>query len=396
LHGVAVGLTTALSAIHGAGIIHRDFKPENVLLPVGGVKVIDFGIARTLDATSLHTRTDQMVGTVAYMAPERFASDGSRTVTPAADIFAWGVMVAYAATGRTPFASDSPPATAMKILTQPPNLSGLTPPMRGLVERALAKDPAHRPTARELLDGLLGEERPAMGRARVTPPPGVPRSLERLQARTSRRRRRNLLTAAGAAVALAGAALGFALLPPAGSADSPRADAAAQRAGGVAAAASSAPRTRVAAPAPATRKATPEALLELLTRIFPDRELARPAALDDGLGVQVLMDAGPVTVAVDRDKNPDSDVRTAGPKITVERNPGNCVQDLLVRADWDDGTHVFLFVATCLPWDGADNKPVEPALTPSEAKRVVSDPRWGVTMEADLVTAGAQHFPGVG
>ena len=76
LHSVAIGVATALAAIHGAGVIHRDLKPRNVLLAPGSPKVIDFGIARALEATSQHTRTDQMVGTVAYMAPERF--DGAR------------------------------------------------------------------------------------------------------------------------------------------------------------------------------------------------------------------------------------------------------------------------------------------------------------------------------
>jgi serine/threonine protein kinase len=89
LHSVAIGVATALAAIHGAGVIHRDLKPRNVLFSLGTPKVIDFGIARALEVTSQHTRTDQMVGTVAYMAPERFDGD-SRTVTPAADVFAWG------------------------------------------------------------------------------------------------------------------------------------------------------------------------------------------------------------------------------------------------------------------------------------------------------------------
>ncbi|WP_305783419.1 serine/threonine-protein kinase [Symbioplanes lichenis] len=159
LHGVAVGIATALTAIHGAGVIHRDLKPSNVLVAPGGVKVIDFGIARPLEATSAHTRTDQMVGTVAYMAPERFDPAHVATVSFPADIFAWGAVVAYAATGRTPFAAESPPATAMRILTQPPDLSGLDGPLRALVERALAKEPAERPTAREVLDALLAVER---------------------------------------------------------------------------------------------------------------------------------------------------------------------------------------------------------------------------------------------
>ena len=406
LHSVAVGITTALSAIHGAGVIHRDLKPENVLLPVGGVKVIDFGIARTLDATSLHTRTDQMVGTVAYMAPERFASDGSRTVTPAADIFAWGVMVAYAATGRTPFAAGSPPATAMRILSQPPNLDGLTEPIRGLVDRALAKDPAQRPTARQLLDALLTEDTVAMSVPVARPiAQRVPRSVERLTARTARRRKRNAFAAAGGAVALTAAAvLGFALVPSLGGADAPEAprpgSVAVQRAGGTAATdPSSPPRKPAAAPAPATKAATPSAMLELLSRMFPDRTLSRGATVDDGdrLWAQVLMDGGDgpgrVSIEVTRDKNPDSQVRTTGPKITVEHNESNCIQNVLVRSDWDDGTHVFLAVSTCLPWDGAGNPETTPPLTVTEARKVVSDPRWGVTMDAELVTAGAKNYP---
>jgi eukaryotic-like serine/threonine-protein kinase len=156
LHSVAVGVATALAGIHGAGVIHRDLKPENVLLAPGSPKVIDFGIARAFEATSKHTRTDQMVGTVAYMAPERFSSVPGTELTAAADVFAWGCVVGYAGTGRTPFHGDSPPATAARILTQPPHLDGLAEPLRGMVALALAKEPADRPTARQLLDMLVG------------------------------------------------------------------------------------------------------------------------------------------------------------------------------------------------------------------------------------------------
>jgi eukaryotic-like serine/threonine-protein kinase len=162
LHSVAIGVATALTAIHGAGVIHRDLKPRNVLLAPGSPKVIDFGIARATEATGGNTSPDQMVGTVAYMAPERFGLEADSPLTPAADVFAWGGVVAYAGTGRTPFAADSPPATAARILTQPPDLTGLTGTLRDLVARALHKDPAHRPSARELLDLLLdGPQRPA-------------------------------------------------------------------------------------------------------------------------------------------------------------------------------------------------------------------------------------------
>ena len=154
LHSVAVGVATALAAIHGAGVIHRDLKPANVLFALGTPKVIDFGIARAFEATSQHTGTDQMVGTVAYMAPERFDSDSSR-IGPAADVFAWGVVVTYAGTGRTPFGGDSAAATAGAILTRPPRLDGLPVPLHQLVARTLDKEPALRPTAFELLDALV-------------------------------------------------------------------------------------------------------------------------------------------------------------------------------------------------------------------------------------------------
>jgi serine/threonine protein kinase len=147
LHSVAVGVATALAAIHGAAVIHRDLKPANVLFALGMPKVIDFGIAKATEPTSQHTRTSEMVGTLAYMAPERFDPETDRRPTPAADIFAWGAVIAYAASGRTPFAGDSPSVTAARILTQPPRLDGLPADLVPVIERALAKDPKERPTA---------------------------------------------------------------------------------------------------------------------------------------------------------------------------------------------------------------------------------------------------------
>jgi hypothetical protein len=202
LHGLAIGVATALTAIHGAGVIHRDLKASNVLLAPGSPKVIDFGLAREVDTTAHFTSTGELVGTVAYMAPERIEPAG-RELTPAADVFAWGVVVAYAGTGRVPFEAESLPAMATRILTRPPELAGLTGALRGLVEQALAKDPADRPTARTLLDRLL-----AIGPAATMDMSTV---VQRPAGRPTRRTVAGLALAAVLAVALVagGLAAGF-------------------------------------------------------------------------------------------------------------------------------------------------------------------------------------------
>jgi eukaryotic-like serine/threonine-protein kinase len=175
LYSVAVGVATALTGIHGAGVIHRDLKPQNVLLAPGTPKVIDFGIARAFEASSSYTRTGHMVGTVSYMAPERFSAPPGTPLTPAMDIFSWGCIVAYAGTGQTPFHGDSPEATAGRILTQPPHLGDLPEPLRTVVEAAVVKNPADRPTAKELLNmlvsgGAVGIARPPRRRPSGLPP----------------------------------------------------------------------------------------------------------------------------------------------------------------------------------------------------------------------------------
>jgi serine/threonine protein kinase len=156
LEHLSVGVATALSAIHGAGVIHRDLKPANVLLSPMGPRVIDFGIARALDNANQVTRTGQMIGTPSYMAPELI---GGGQGSPASDVFAWGCVVAYAATGRVPFGGPTVPAIMHQIVQGTADLSGLADPeLRGLVEAALEKDPAKRPTSGELLNQMVGRE----------------------------------------------------------------------------------------------------------------------------------------------------------------------------------------------------------------------------------------------
>ncbi|MES9539851.1 protein kinase [Actinomadura sp. NPDC000600] len=176
LHGVAVGVAAALVAIHSAGLVHRDLKPSNVLLSISGPRVIDFGIARALDMASSHTRTGQVVGTPGWIAPEQITT---QEVTPAVDVFAWGCLVAYAASGRNPFGQGSFQIMAARAVHADPEVGDLPPSLSGLVRAALRKDPAQRPTARDLLLALVGGSGEAavtteLGEAWTSPPPAGP------------------------------------------------------------------------------------------------------------------------------------------------------------------------------------------------------------------------------
>ncbi|MFI7700030.1 glycoside hydrolase family 6 protein [Nonomuraea sp. NPDC049480] len=147
LDGLAASMAMALRAIHGAGVVHRDLKPSNVLLSQVGPKVIDFGIAQLADAEM----SSAMVGTPSYMSPEQVSGS---SIGPASDIFSWGCTVAFAASGQPPFGSGPVPTILLRILNNPPDLRGLSGPLRDLVAASLAKNPAERPTAQDLMDRL--------------------------------------------------------------------------------------------------------------------------------------------------------------------------------------------------------------------------------------------------
>ncbi|GII31326.1 serine/threonine-protein kinase [Planotetraspora mira] len=149
LDRLAVGTASALAAIHGAGVVHRDFKPANVLIGPDGPRVVDFGIARPLDAD---TAPSALSGTPPYMAPEQLKGvHGS----PAADVFAWASTMVYAASGRSPFGADTVAAVFNRILTEDPDLTSVPEGLRGVLSACLAKDPRARPSARSLLVRLV-------------------------------------------------------------------------------------------------------------------------------------------------------------------------------------------------------------------------------------------------
>ncbi|MCK9870623.1 serine/threonine-protein kinase [Nocardiopsis dassonvillei] len=155
LQRLAITTATALVAIHKAGIVHRDFKPGNVLIGPDGPRVIDFGIARIDDGTA--TMTNSIVGTPSYMAPEQIEGRG---ITDKCDIFAWGCVIAFASTGRAPFGSDTVPAVVHRVVSAPPDLTGMDEALRPIVESCLDKNPDNRPNAQTLLMRLLGHEGP--------------------------------------------------------------------------------------------------------------------------------------------------------------------------------------------------------------------------------------------
>jgi serine/threonine protein kinase len=157
LRSLAVGVATALTAIHAVRLVHRDLKPRNVLLAPDAPRVIDFGIARALDSDARHTRTGAVIGSPGYIAPEQ-AFDGQ--VSTAADIFAWGTLVAYAATGRNPFGTGSLMVLAARAKQAKYDLSGVPKDLQPMIRAALHPDPARRPTADALLVELVGEQAP--------------------------------------------------------------------------------------------------------------------------------------------------------------------------------------------------------------------------------------------
>jgi hypothetical protein len=160
---LAAGLAESLTAIHGAGVVHRDLKPSNVLLGEDGPCVIDFGISRAMEATSL-TQTGLVIGSPGFMSPEQ--AEGDR-VGPPSDIFSLGAVLAFAASGQPPFGNGSSSALIYRAVHSPARLDGVPDQLRPLIESCLVKDPGQRPAASDLLAGVSAV-RPMTGWLRET------------------------------------------------------------------------------------------------------------------------------------------------------------------------------------------------------------------------------------
>ncbi|MBA9006351.1 serine/threonine-protein kinase [Thermomonospora cellulosilytica] len=169
VRALAAGLAEALAAVHRAGVVHRDLKPANVMLTAAGPRVIDFGIARPEDAGDL-TRVGATLGTPGFMAPEQIEAD--EPVGPAADVFTYGAVLAYAATGTEPFGTGDARARRLRVKEVRADLDAVTEPwLLELVTSCLRKDPRDRPSAEDLVRRLAVPEGPPLEGTGWLPPP---------------------------------------------------------------------------------------------------------------------------------------------------------------------------------------------------------------------------------
>jgi serine/threonine protein kinase len=171
---LGAGVAEALEAIHAAGLIHRDLKPSNILLAEDGPHVIDFGVARAIDASGVTRRP----GTPGFMAPEVLLGGA---LTSACDVFALGMVLAHAA-GIRPFGVGPAEVIAYRVVHEEPDLSGLDHQILGVIAACLAKEPSERPTPAEILELLADPDLPSQWLspplhnmiATYKPPPGKP------------------------------------------------------------------------------------------------------------------------------------------------------------------------------------------------------------------------------
>ncbi|MEV0667365.1 serine/threonine-protein kinase [Actinomadura luteofluorescens] len=146
LAALGAGLAEGLRAVHEQNVIHRDLKPGNVLLAQDGPRIIDFGIARAMDAP---TQSLTLMGTPGYMSPEQFLGGD---LEPSSDVFCLAAVLAYAATGRHPFGEGPSEALGYRVRYEDPDLTGVPASVLPLIAAGLEKNPDDRPATGEFLD----------------------------------------------------------------------------------------------------------------------------------------------------------------------------------------------------------------------------------------------------
>ncbi|GAA3445056.1 hypothetical protein GCM10018955_44940 [Planomonospora venezuelensis] len=271
LDRLAIGTMAALAAVHRAGAVHGDVRPETVVLGPDGPIVVDFGLVQALG--TVDSGPTRSVGLPAYQAPEQL--DGSPPGPPA-DVFAWAATMVFAATGTAPFAGGTVAATINRVLRDEPDLADIPGELGAVLSDCLAKDPAVRPAANAVLLRLIGESSlleaaTAIATGQVAAPP----------TRSPGMRAGRVLLLAGAflAVAAASGAAVYLTAPPPG------------------------PRAAVAPPSPGGSLAP---------------------ALSASPGVTTT--ARPTAAVWEKVEKPNSEVKLDGTSITVHEHPSDPVK----------------------------------------------------------------------
>lgn len=153
LTSVALAVAEALDDIHRSGVLHRDLKPSNVMIGSDGVKILDFGIAAVKEAADF-TQAGVILGSAVWMSPEQIIGSD---IGEWSDVFAMGLVLAYAALGRHPYGEGRPEAVMYRIDNGVPDLSGIPDPLHGLIASMLTRDPASRPSASTFVSVLSGQ-----------------------------------------------------------------------------------------------------------------------------------------------------------------------------------------------------------------------------------------------